>query len=75
VANSKLSGIIAQHHGIAQEVVGVDTAPGCSLGCNQHRIWGCGQSGEAEQVEVRRPDGLLGEDRAIRGAARARLRM
>ena len=101
LADGKLSGIprirlrqpegrLAQHHGIAQEVVRVNAAPNCSpsfrsgqaFGCDQHRIRGCGQFGEAEPVEMRRPGGLISEHRfrllgqtAIRGADSARLRM
>ena len=82
LADGKLPGIIAQHHSIAQEVVRVDAAPNCSFGCDQHRIWGCGQSGEAEPVEMRRPGGLIGEDcfrllgqTGNQGADSARLRM
>jgi hypothetical protein len=82
LADGKLSGIIAQHHGIAQEVVRVNAAPNRSFSCDQHRIWGCGQCGEAEPVEMRRPGGLISEDRfrllgqtGDQGADRARLRM
>ena len=63
LTNRELPGIIAQHHGIAQEVVRVDAAPDRSLGGDLHRIGRRGQCGEAEPVKLCRPGGLIGEDR------------
>ena len=78
----ELPGIVAQHHGIAQEFVRVDAAPDRSLGGDLHRIGRRGQCGEAEPVEMCRPGGLIGEDRlrfrrqtGDQLAGRARLRM
>ena len=62
LADLELPGIIAQHHGIAQEVVRVDAAPDRCLGGDLHRIRRRGQSGEFKPVKLCRPGGLIGKD-------------
>ena len=62
LTNRELPGIIAQHHGTAQELVRVDAAPDRALGGDLDRIGCRGQSGEAEPVKLCRPAGLIGED-------------
>ena len=59
--HGELPGVIAQHHGIAQEVVCVDTAPDGALGGDLHRVRRRGHCGESEPFEVCRPGGLIGE--------------
>ena len=62
-SHCELSGIVTQHHGVAQEVVRVDAAPDGPLSSNLHGIWRRGQSGEAKSVEVCRPGGMISKDR------------
>jgi len=61
LADRELSGIIAQHHGITQEVMRVDAAPDGAFGGDLYGVGRCGQGGEAEPFEMRRPGGLIGE--------------
>ena len=82
-SHCELSGIVTQHHGVAQEVVRVDAAPDGPLSSNLHGIWRRGQSGEAKSVEVCRPGGMISKktasagpaNRAMRGAGSAWLRI
>ena len=62
-AHRELPGIVAQHHGITQEVVRVDAAPDGAFGGDLHRVWRRAQNGEAKPVEMRRPCGLIGKGR------------
>ena len=57
----ELSGIIAQHHALAEEFVRLNAAPHGALGGNPHRIRRDVQAGEAQPAEVRQPGGLIGE--------------
>ena len=60
-ANGKLTGIIADDDGVAQEAVGMNAAPQCTLGRDLHRVWSDAHSTDAEAVEMRLPSGLVGK--------------
>ena len=66
-ANGKLTGIIADDDGVAQEAVGMNAAPQCALGRDLHRVWSDVQSTDAEAVEMRLPGEL--DWRSVPGAA------
>ena len=61
LADVELPGVIAQHHGVAQEFVRLNAAPQCALGGDLHRIGRDVQRGEAEPVEMRQPCLLISE--------------
>src|SRR3954466_4255304 len=57
----ELSGIIAQHHGVAEKFVRLNAAPQSALGGDTNRVGRHRQRGEAEPVEVCQPSGLIAE--------------
>ena len=61
MADVELSGIIAQHHGVAEEFVRLNAAPQSALGGDPHRVGRDVERGEAEPVEMRQPSCLIGE--------------
>ena len=67
-ADVELSGIIAQHHAVAEEFVRLNAAPHGALGGDPHRVGRDVQPGEAEPVEMRQPGRLIGE--AVSGFGR-----
>ena len=83
-SDGELPGIVAQHHGVAQEAVRVDAAPYRAFGGDLHRILDRQMVGpvDAKPVEMRLPGGLIGERRlrllgqsGDQGCGQARLRM
>ncbi len=61
-ANVKLTGIIADDDGVAQEAVGMKCCPIVqALGRDLHWVWSDVQSTDAEAVEMRLPGELVGE--------------
>ena len=60
-ANGKLTGIIADDDGLAQEAVGMNAAPQCTLGRDLHRVWSDAHSTDAEAVEMRLPSERIGK--------------
>ena len=61
MANGKLTDIIADDDGLAQEAVGMNAAPQCTLCRDLHRVWSDAHSTDAEAVEMRLPSELIGK--------------
>ena len=63
-AHGELPSTVAQHHGIAEEVVRMDAAPDRPFSGHLHWVRCRGEPGEAEPIEVCLPRGLVGKGRA-----------
>ena len=61
LADVELPGVIAQHHGVAEELMRLNAAPQGALGGDAYWVGRDVQLGEAEPVEMRQPGFLIGE--------------
>ena len=57
--DDELTGIIADHDGIAQEAMVMDAAPQSALGGDLHRVRGDLQSADTQAIEMDLPGGLM----------------
>src|SRR5262249_11914446 len=62
LADVKLTGVVADNHGVGQEAMRLDAAPQRSLGGHHKGIGMALESRNAKPIEMRGPGSLIGED-------------